>query len=48
MFSYLQLFPTYLPQAKKKKKKDFTLFYSVALLYCDRNMKSTGDEGVCP
>lgn len=48
MFSYLQLFPTSLPQAQKKKKKDFALFYSVALLYCDRNMRSTGDERFVP
>lgn len=32
MFSYLQLFPTYLPQAKKKKKK--ILLFSTQLLFC--------------
>lgn len=43
-----QLFPTSLPQAKKKKNLSFySLFYSVTLLYCDRNLKNTGGEDLC-
>lgn len=41
---HLRLFPTS-PGQKKKKKLSFTLFYS-PFLYCDRNLKNIGDDGL--
>lgn len=47
MFSYLDTVISYF-SSPSQKKKDFPLVYSVALLYCDRNMRSTGNEGFVP